>query len=270
VGSIRHFEKKGSLGLFRRIEASGSTLDVALGEASIRTQHFTVELESAPAARRLADTWSRWALDAGFAEIPLERGTPGIVFHLETPLGPGRVRDDEGRNILFEPTAVASSSLRQGQRVVLQGVRARRKASVGFMLGSKLQADRLLPFPVTPWKRFKARPGPSAKVSKLLAALAGGRITGSRVVYGRELGVGSGLDERLPCGTLIFAYRPGVHRFLSRTPGNENGDFVISEPVLGATLQRVSGPLMSQVASHCEPVPVVFRRALEKHFGLGR
>jgi hypothetical protein len=100
----RHFEKKS--GLFRRIETSGATLRLAFGKASEGTTRVSVKCRTRAEADRLAETWSRWALEAGFAEIGLERGTPGILFHLAGPKGPGRVRDDEGRNVFFDPSAV--------------------------------------------------------------------------------------------------------------------------------------------------------------------
>ena len=278
--SISHFEKKsnverGIFGLFRRLEVSGSTFRITLGAASEWSKRFAVETGSAAAARRLAGAWSRWALDAGFAEVPLEAGTAGIVFHLETPKGPGRVRDDEGRNVLFDPDAAGDSSFRHGQRVVLQGVRKYRGASPDFMFGSKLRADRLIPFPVVSWSRFKARPGPTAKILKSLAAPARDPRPRERgAARGRR--AGADLEKGLPFGTLVFAFEAGVHRFLARTsvlavPSRRRlrGDFVITEPVLSRTLQRRSGRMTSQVATFCEPIPAALRRELERHFALG-
>jgi hypothetical protein len=258
--SFRHFEKKG--GLFRRIESKGSTLSLALGRASEGTERVSVKCASALAARRLADTWSRWALEAGFAEIPLEEGTPGVLFFLSQPRGPGRVRDDEGKNVYFEPEAAASvAKLAQGQRVLLQGVRERAKLRVEWMFGSRLAAEKLVGFQATPWNKYKQLPDPSAKIRAALAKLAGPRLEGWHVAA-------PALPKKVAVGTLIFAYEKGVHRFLGREPGDDE-DLVHTEPVLTSKLTRQSGPPQIQVVKFCAPLPEKFRREAEKRFGLG-
>jgi len=236
-------------------------MSLALGRASEGMERISVKCASALAARRLADTWARWALEAGFAEIPLEDGTPGIIFFLSQPSGPGRVRDDEGKNVYFEPDAARGiAKLAQGQRVLLQGVRSQPRLRVEWMFGSKLVAKSVLPFPAVSWSKYKQLPDPSAKVRAKLAKLAGERLEGWHVDA-------PALPKKVAVGTLIFAYEKGVHRFLGREPGGDE-DLVHTEPVLTSKLTRQSGPPQIQVVRFCAPLPEKFQRSAESVFGL--
>lgn len=256
----RHFEKKGALGLFRRFSAKGSTFQLAFGEASKFTIESPVKCRSAAEAARMVGTWSRWALEAGFAEVPIGAGTLGILFHLEAPLGPGRVRDDEGRNVYFDADACAASSLKQGQRVVLEGVKRNPRLEVAFMFDSKLQAKRLVASPVPVWSRFKATPDLDAKTRERLLVLAGPAIGGCQERKGTL--------AKTPIGSLIFAYERGVHRLLKRDKGAD-AYFVFSEAVLTSKLTRAVSTTQLQVEKFCAPIPAALRRELEQRLGLG-
>ncbi len=256
----RHFERKGALGPFRRFGARGATFELEFGEASKFTRRAKVKCRSEAEARRLVALWSRWALEAGFAEVALESGTPGILFYLATPLGSGRVRDDEGRNVHFAAAAVAPGMrLKQGQRVVLRGVMRNAKLKASFTFGSKLDAKALLPFPAPRWSEFRAQPDLDAKTRKALLRLAGpGIADGSG---SRKLGAAKP-------GALLYAYAKGVHRLLVREPYDDT-EMVFTEPVLDSKLQRLSGTIDMQVAKFCEPIPAALRRELERRLGLG-
>jgi hypothetical protein len=261
MDGARHFEKRGRLRLFRRIGAAGPVLKLAIGTSGYSTTLVSVKYPSARAAQRAAGVWARWALEAGYAEVALGACIPGVLSTLKGPGGPGRVRTDEPEDVYFAAGAAVAPALAVGQRVLLEGVRRRPGLEVDFMFGSDFEARRVLPFPETKWSRFSARPDPDERTRRSLLALAGDAI-GGHARRARPLA-----DAR--CGSLIYAYEKGIHRFLKTGRLKGVGAVVFHEAVLTSALKRQSSPVLECIPAFCELVPEKLAAQLERHNGLG-
>ncbi len=258
---MRHFEKKGRLRLFRRVGTRGSTLKLELGAAAEGMTTVSEKHSSPAAARAAAGVWCRWALEAGFAEVALERGLPGVVYSPQGPAGPCRVRTDAREDVYCAKGAALLPALEIGQRVVVEGVRRHPGLEVAFMFGSELEARRVVAFPEPRWSQFKAREDLSEKARRPLVALAGPALLGHAR---RERPLAA-----LRPGSLIFAFEKGVHRYLKTVRVKGTGALVHYEPVLTSQLKRQSFHVLTCLADFCEPVPAELRRELERLLGLG-
>lgn len=253
----RHFEKRGRRNLSRRIATSGAKLRVTLGLAADYEQTFTATFETAARAERAAERWAIWALNDGYAEVARPRGELGRVSALEEPAGRGRIRTDRGRNVYFDRESTSPNVLRQGERVIVQGISKDPELKLDFLFGSQLRARRVVPFPAVDWKRHKVAPDMTpAQQRKLLAAI-GDAIEGHRARESRM--------KAVPMGVLIFAYEKGIHRLLGGTK-DRAGNFVrvLYEPVFSSKLARMGGPLSSWcISEFCTSVPRPLARELQ-------
>jgi hypothetical protein len=121
------------------------------------------------------------------------------------------------------------------------------------MLGSTLDARRLVPFPA-PVMKARAPRRLGAKLRRTLLAAAGEAISGKQT-RAKPLG-------QVPAGALIFAYERGVHRFLKRAKLPRVGTVVLHEPVFTSKLEPQSGEVLSCVPGFCELVPPRIARSL--------
>jgi hypothetical protein len=258
----RHFEKPGTLRLFRRVTIRGTVVAVAVGRASEGETTFTIRCRSTGEARRTAETWARRALEAGFAEVELPAGIPGVVRTLEGPSGPGRVRIDACKDVYFAVEACGVAKLRIGQRVVAQGVQRSPGLKVDYLFGSKLEARRVLEFPRIDPRRCMPAPDPGARARRTLVTLAGPAILGHQRRAKPLIAAAA--------GDLIFAYEKGIHRFLKfgRLPGT--GRVVFHEAVLTSGFARQASPVLTCAPEFCETLPASLKRAIEAQPGLGR
>lgn len=261
---MRHFEKRGKLGLFRRFGVEGRELRLVIGQAGEGDHRFTVTAKSPAAAEKELERWSQWALDAGYALVALPAGVRlGVVATTESPRGPGRIRLDERDDVLFTgaPFDVAA-----GDRVMVEGVHRGAKRVPDFMFGSRLRAKRVLAFPKVDWKAFPLKPIPPAGVRARLAKKAGKPLLGKWTWEDEP--EGPVFPKGVKPGDLIFAYEKGVHRFLRYAGTKRGGMLVTSEPVLTSTFERTSFMPSDAMESFCKPLPAALAREISRLYGL--
>lgn len=256
---MRHFEKKGKLGLFRRFDVRASRLSLVIGQAGEGDHRLAIAFRSAAAAHAALERWSRWALDAGYAEVALPDGvTLGVVAYAKTPRGPGRIRLDERVDVQFLD---APFDVEAGDRVMVEGVRRAGKRPADYMFGSTMRATRVFPFPDVKWAAFKPKPEPSAAIRRALEKKAGKALLGRWQYDGK-------FPRGVEPGDLIFGYEKGIHRFLEHTSTKRGGDWVLSEPVLTSNFKRQSYAASSGAAWFYRPVPPALAREIATRFGL--
>jgi hypothetical protein len=254
-----HFEKKGTLNLFRRIGIRGSTLELVIGEASSGETHIACRHQSNTAALKAATQWMQWAREVGYAEIDLPEGIPGVVFRVDGQKGPGRIRIDTAENVYFDIDSVAAPRLKMNQRVVVQDIHRRRGPPIDFMFGSKLEAGRVIAFPEPKWSHVERKADLSQKVRDGLMRSSGEALSGHR---SRDTAF-----DNARCGDLIFAFEKGVHRFLKfgRLPDG-SAPAVLYEAVLTSNFKRCSTPILYCHSKFCELVPEELKAQINHHF----
>ncbi|MBI2898767.1 MAG: hypothetical protein HYY17_01140 [Planctomycetes bacterium] len=93
----RHFEKRGRLRLYRKVQVNGPAVLLAFGMAGERDVEVRTECASPAGARAAAERRAGLATGAGFAEVGVGSGTPGVLRCFRGGGGRTRPRRTNGR-----------------------------------------------------------------------------------------------------------------------------------------------------------------------------
>jgi hypothetical protein len=252
-----HFEKAAKdRPPFRVVEQHGKRLELRLGRASEEPASVKLSFRSAAEAARAGEKWAHRFRCAGFSGFEIPKGcAPGIVYSVQGPGGPGRVRVDGSEDVLYPAGTAEGLKLKVGLRVMVEGIRTASGRPPDFMFGSKRVAKRLLPFP-KPVLSPIVVPELRASVRRELAALAGPGLNGHQRFPEKLRGAKP--------GDLIFSYEKGVHRFICAKPAADVDEIVYYEPLFTSDFKLQSGWVLQCIRDFCAPLPPKLVARLER------
>jgi hypothetical protein len=233
------FEKKGALRLSRQIVLDKEKVEIKYCqggslEAEINSHFASIE-EASYYLEKIAGSFR----SAGFNEHDNpNQGCIGTIAHLESPLGIGRIRVDAIGDVFFEPKNHVLKKLKQGQRVLVFGIKESAKPAAPFMFNSRLVATEVQLLPTG--KKHSKSELPDAVRSEIIK-LAGDSLKGFRTQ--------KKIDHLFQIGQLVYGFYPGIYRIIQI-----KNDSIICEELYNKKLLRASGALNQWAPNFCRPL----------------
>lgn len=236
------FEKKGVMGLARQIILQKNEVVVQYCQQGSLISEVKTRLKNPTQARVYFEKMSDNFRDAGFNELDNESGgLIGTVAYIDGATGLGRIRADALGDVLFESKNDSAQKLKQGQRVLVLGVKRKSKSKLPFMFNS--------PWVATEVHTLRAHKKHSKKelsvgACKKMIQEAGDSLKGFQTQ--------KKFKKPFKVGQIVYGYYPGIYRIVEI-----KGPMVKCEEIYNAKLVRAGGAVHSWLATFCRPQSII-------------